>query len=165
MDMTNKLTMTKTSEQEADFTREFDAPRALVFKAFKERELMTHWWGPRSMTMSIQEHDFREGGKYRYTHISPDGNEYVFFGEFKEIAEPEKLTQTFAYEGMSGPPSIDSMTLEEKDDRTIMHGHTDFGSPENLQGMIDQGMEGGMAESYDRLEELLNKRQKTGSWV
>ncbi len=151
-----KLTVTTPSDREIVMTREFDAPRELVFEAHSKCEHLTNWWGPRKYTLAVCELDFRPSGKYRFVHRGPDGvEEHGFRGEFREIVPPERIVWTFEYEGMPGHVSVDTLTLEDLGGRTKLIAHSLFDSVEDRDGMLQSGMEEGAGESYDRLAELV----------
>ena len=154
------LTVTTPSEREIVMTRTFDAPRELVFEAMSKAEHMREWWGPRGFTMPVCEMDFRVGGAYRFVQRGPDGDEYAFRGEFREIAPPERISWTFEFEGMPGNVSVDTMELTEEDGRTTITSTSIFDSVEQRDGMLQSGMESGAAETYDRLAELLEKLEE-----
>jgi len=150
------LTLTVPSDREIVMTREFDAPRELVFKAHSNCEHMAKWWGPRKYTLTVCEMDFRAGGAYRLVHRGPDGEEHGFRGEFREIVAPERIVWTFEYEGMPGHVSVDTLTLEDIGaGKTKLTAHSLFDSIEDRDGMLQSGMETGAAETWDRLAELL----------
>jgi uncharacterized protein YndB with AHSA1/START domain len=151
----SKLTMTTPSEREIVLTRVFDAPRDLVFEAHSSCEHMSNWWGPRKYEFASCEIDFRPGGTWRIVHRGPDGEEYGFHGEFREIVRPERIVWTFEFEGAPGHVSVETLTLEEHDGKTTVTGKSVFDTVEARDGMIDSGMESGAAESYDRLDEYL----------
>jgi uncharacterized protein YndB with AHSA1/START domain len=138
-----------------DVTREFDAPRDLVFRAHTDPELIRQWLGPEKYEMTILEWDVRHGGRYRYTHRDADGNEYGFRGVFHGEPTPDRFVQTFEFEQVPGPVQLDALTLEERDGRTILRVHSVFQSLEHRDGMVQGGMADGMASGYDRLEKLL----------
>ena len=150
-----KLTVTPISDREAELTRVFDAPRRLVFEAHSKPEHVRHWWGPRDSTMVSCEMDFRPGGAWRFVLRTADGNEAAFRGEYREIVPPERIVQTFEFEGMPGAVSLETMTLEDLGDTTRMTAVSRFDSVEALEAMLQSGMEAGAAETYDRLEEHL----------
>ena len=154
------LTVTTPSEREIVMTRTFDAPRELVFEAMSKVEHMREWWGPRGFTMPVCEMDFRVGGAYRFVQRGPDGDEYAFRGEFREIAPPERISWTFEFEGMPGNVSVDTMELTEEDGKTTITSTSIFDSVEQRDGMLQSGMESGAAETYDRLAELLEKLEE-----
>jgi uncharacterized protein YndB with AHSA1/START domain len=151
-----KLTVTVTPEG-AEFERVFDAPRRLVWEALSKPEHYPRWWGLRSQTMVSCEMDFRPGGSWRFVTRGEDGVEHAFRGEIREVVPLERLVQTFEYEGAPGHVLLDSMTLTERDGRTVMHATSrlEAGSPEAVEAMLQSGMMEGAAETYDRLEELL----------
>jgi len=152
--------VTTPSEREIVMTRTFDAPRELVFEAMSKVEHMREWWGPRGFTMPVCEMDFRVGGAYRFVQRGPDGDEYAFRGEFREIAPPERISWTFEFEGMPGNVSVDTMELTEEDGKTTITSTSIFDSVEQRDGMLQSGMESGAAETYDRLAELLEKLEE-----
>jgi uncharacterized protein YndB with AHSA1/START domain len=141
-----------------DWEREFDAPVEAVFRAHKEPDLIKQWLGPRSYEMDIDSYDFRTGGRYRYLHRA-DGEEYAFNGVFHVVRENEFAIQTFEFEGFPDVVSIESMTFEALDDgRSRVRGHSTYPSMEARDGMVESGMESGMSEGYERLDEVLAER-------
>ena len=154
------LAVTTPSDREIVMTRTFDAPRELVWEALSKPEHMREWWGPRGFTMPVCEMDFRVGGAYRFVQRGPDGAEYGFRGEYREIVPPERIGWTFEFEGMPGSISVDTMTLTEEDGKTTITTMSLFDSVEQRDGMLQSGMETGAAETYDRLAELLEKMQE-----
>jgi len=139
-------------------SREFDAPRELVFRAFTDPELLVQWLGPRDLTTTIDRYDTRDGGTWRYVQKDADGNEYGFHGVFHGIPSPEAIVQTFEFEGVPGHVMLDTTTLEQRDGRTLMRTVSSFQSVEDRDGMIASGMEHGVRDSGDRLEELLARQ-------
>ena len=95
------------------------------------------------------------GGKWRFLHRGPDGDEHGFRGEFREIVPPEKIVWTFEYEGAPGQIAVETMTLKEKDGKTPLTAVSDGGSKEARDAMLESGMQEGAAETYDRLDEYL----------
>jgi uncharacterized protein YndB with AHSA1/START domain len=140
-----------------DFEREFDAPRDLIFRAHVDPELVVQWLGPRKYRMTIDTWEPRNGGAWRYTHRDDDGNEYGFHGVFHGDPSPDTMVQTFEFEGAPGHVSLDALTLEERDGRTVLRGHSTFQSLEARDAMIENGMGDGMTDGYLRLEELLER--------
>jgi uncharacterized protein YndB with AHSA1/START domain len=138
-------------------TREFAAPRELVFRAWTEPELMVQWLGPRRLTMKIDEFDLRDGGRWRYIHIEDDGTEYGFHGVFHGTPSVEGIVQTFEFEGAPGHVSMDTATFEDRGASTLMRYNTVFQSVEARDAMLQSGMESGMNEGFERLDELLAK--------
>jgi uncharacterized protein YndB with AHSA1/START domain len=140
----------------ADITREFEAPAAAVFRAHADPELFKIWIGPRSLTTEITHFDFRTGGGYRYEQKDPDGNVYAFRGVFHTVRENEVLIQTFEYEGYPDAVSLDIMRFEDlPGGRSRLVDRSVFPSIEVLEGMMAQGMESGMNEGYEKLDEML----------
>ena len=146
-------------------TVDFDASRLLVFRAFMEPDLLSQWLGPRRVTMTIDEYDPRDGGRYRYTHHDPEGNTYTFHGVFHGDPSLEGAVQTFEYEGAPGHVSMDTLTLEERDGRTYVRTNSVFQSVEDRDAMVQAGMETGVTEGMERLEVLLEtlKKQSEGT--
>lgn len=137
------------------FTREFDAPPAAVYRAHVDPELVVRWLGPRRHTMTIDTWDCRTGGSYRYLHAS-DGNQYGFHGSFHEVRPDSLIVQTFTFEGVPDGVALEKLTLEDLGDgRTRMVTTSLVDSFEARDAVIASGMESGMRESYERLEELL----------
>jgi uncharacterized protein YndB with AHSA1/START domain len=140
----------------ADISREFEAPVAAVFRAHADPELFRVWIGPRSLETRITPWDFRTGGGYAYEQTDAEGNRYGFRGVFHTVRENELLIQTFEYEGTPDEVSVDIMRFEElPGDRTRLVDHSVFPSVEVLEGMMSEGMEWGMNEGYQKLDELL----------
>lgn len=138
-----------------DWEREFDAPVEAVFRAHKEPDLIKQWLGPRAYEMDIDTYDFRTGGRYRYLHRA-SGEEYAFNGVFHVVRDNEFVIQTFEFEGFPDVVSIESLTFEALDDgRSRVRGHSTYPSLEARDGMVSSGMESGMSEGYDRLDEVL----------
>ena len=140
-------------------SREFDAPRDLVFRAYADPELLVRWLGPRDLTMTVDEYDVRDGGKWRYVSKDAQGNEYGFHGVFHGTPSPDGIVQTFEFEGTPGHVSLDTFTLEEQDGKTLMRSVSSFQSVEDRDGMVAAGMERGVYDSYERLTELLARLQ------
>jgi uncharacterized protein YndB with AHSA1/START domain len=151
----NKLTVTLPSEREVVLTREFDAPRELVFEAFSKPEHIRHWWGQKGSTVVVDTMDFRPGGAWRFVERAADGSEHGFRGQYRDIQPPERITWTFEWEGLPGHVSVETMAFEDLGGRTRLVGTTVFDSVEDRDGMVQSGMEQGAAESYDRLEAYL----------
>jgi uncharacterized protein YndB with AHSA1/START domain len=150
-----KMTVRIISDLEVELTREFNAPRRLVFEALSKPEHITRWWGKRDAPMVQCEMDFRPGGHYRFVIRKEKGQEYVFRGEYREIAPPERIVQTFEVEGLPGSISFETLTLTEHDGRTTLGTRSRMESIDARDAMLRSGMEAGAAETYDRLEELL----------
>ena len=138
--------------------REFDAPRELILRAFTEADLLAQWLGPRGYTMTVETFEPRAGGSWRYVHSDGDGNAYGFHGVFHNDPSPDGFVQTFEFEGAPGHVSLDTMTLEERDGRTVVRTNSLFQSVEARDAMVQSGMADGMSQGYDQLEELLEKQ-------
>jgi uncharacterized protein YndB with AHSA1/START domain len=154
---TLQLTVPPAS-QSVMFTREIDAPPEVVFAAMMDAELIPRWWGPSYLTTTVVTHEPVTGGSWRYDQIAPDGTSFGFRGVFHEVVEAVRVVQTFEFDGMPGHVSLDSLTFEDLGGRTRLHGHSSFQGVEDRDGMVASGMEGGMAEGYDRLEALILAR-------
>jgi uncharacterized protein YndB with AHSA1/START domain len=150
-----ELKVTTPSDREIAMTRVFDAPRELVFAAHSSCEHLRRWWGPRGYEIVACEVDFRPGGAWRIVHRGPNGEEYAFRGEYREIVRPERIVWTFEFEGMPGNVSVETMTLEEHDGKTTFTSTSVFDTAEQRDGMLESGMEAGAAETMDRLDEYL----------
>ena len=136
-------------------TREFEAPVDKVFRAHTDPELVKQWLGPRGYEMKIDHFDCRTGGSYRYIHLS-DGEEYGFHGTFHEVRPNERIVQTFTYEGMPDGVALEKMVLEDLGDgRTRLVGTSLVDSFEDRDAFLASGMESGVRDSYERLDELL----------
>ncbi|HEX8036533.1 MAG TPA: SRPBCC family protein [Ktedonobacterales bacterium] len=136
-------------------TREFAAPRELVYRAYTDPELLVQWLGPRRLTMAIDRFDVRDGGTYRYTHRDPAGNVYGFHGVFHGTPSPDGIVQTFEFEGAPGHVSLESVNFEERDGKTLVRQDAVFQSVEDRDAAVESGMETGINEGMERLEELL----------
>jgi uncharacterized protein YndB with AHSA1/START domain len=148
-------TLTMPSDRELVITRVFDASRRLVFEAFTKPEHVKHWYGPRSLTMTLCEIDLRPGGRWRYVLRDPDGNEHAFSGVYREIVPPERIVSTEVYEAMPGHDRLVTVTLAEQSGKTTLRSHVLYKSLEDRDGHLQSGMEPGMNETFDRLNELL----------
>lgn len=139
-------------------TREFDAPSEKVFRAHTDPELVAQWLGPRRHEMRIDHYDCRTGGSYRYVHIS-DGNEFAFHGSFHEVRPSELIVQTFAFEGFPDSVALERVSLEDlPNGRTRLTATSLVDSFEARDAFLASGMEGGVREGYERLDELLSGR-------
>lgn len=131
-----------------------NGPSELVFKAHTDPDLIPRWWGPRYLTTEIDKLEARPGGQWRFVQRDPDGNEYAFHGVYHDLASPGRIVQTFEYEGMPGHVVLEAMTLEEVDGRTKVTTHSVFQTLEARDGMIASGMEVGIREGMERMNEL-----------
>ncbi len=137
-------------------TREFDAPPERVYRAWAEPDLVKQWMGPRSVDMNIEEWDCRTGGSYRYA-AARDGEEVArFYGSFHEARPGERLVQTFSWEGMPDAVSLETMTFEPLEGgRCRIVSTSVVDSMEAQAAMMASGMEVGINEGYEKLDELL----------
>lgn len=147
--------VTLPSDTEILITREFDAPRDVVFKAMIDPDLIPRWWGPRGYTTTVDKMDVRPGGAWRFITREPDGKESGFRGEYREVVPNERIVQTFEWEPMAGHISVDTAIFTERNGRTLLTNRTRFSSKEERDGMIQSGMEKGLRETHDRFAELL----------
>ena len=135
--------------------REFDAPPEKVFRAHTDPELVVQWLGPRGLEMEIDHYDCRTGGSYRYLH-KRDGEEYGFNGCFHEVRPAELIVQTFTFEGFPDGVALEKLVLTDLGDgRTRLVATSLCDSFEDRDAMIASGMEVGIREGYERLDELL----------
>jgi uncharacterized protein YndB with AHSA1/START domain len=138
--------------------REFDAPPEKVFRAHTDPELVVQWLGPRRHEMKIDHWDCRSGGSWRYIHSS-DGNEFAFHGCFHEVRPNELIVQTFTYEGMPDGVSLEKLVLEDLGDgRTRLVATSLVDSFEDRDAFVASGMESGVIEGYERLDDVLAAR-------
>ncbi|HTA44316.1 MAG TPA: SRPBCC domain-containing protein [Bryobacteraceae bacterium] len=154
----NKLTISApTNDPVIVMTREFDAPRELVFAMYTRPEHVKRWWGPRYITLSTCEIDLRPGGAWRYVFSKSDGPGMTFKGVYDEIVPPEKLVYTLIYDmdQIRDHPALVTETFEALGNRTKMTQIVRHDSFASRDGHLNSGMESGAAETFDRLEELL----------
>jgi uncharacterized protein YndB with AHSA1/START domain len=135
--------------------RTFDAPRELVWQALTDPKMRAQWWGPRRYEANVRELDVRVGGKWRIDHLGEDGKTYEFWGEFREVRAPQRLVNTFCFEGY--PPAVETTTLAETDGGTTLTNVTRVDTMALRDGWVSTGMESGARESMDRLAELLSR--------
>ena len=136
-------------------TREFDAPREKVFRAHTDPELVAQWLGPRRHETRIDHYDCRTGGSYRYV-MANDGNEFGFHGCFHEVRPPELIVQTFTFEGYPDGVALERLVLEDLGGgRTRLTATSLVDSFEGRDAFLSSGMEDGVREGYERLDELL----------
>lgn len=164
----DKAQVTLPSDREVQVTRSFKAPRALVYRAHTEPELVRRWMlGPPGWSMPVCEMDVRVGGKYRWRwRNDEDGNEFGFFGEFREVQPPAKIVHTESYdpgtvggEMPTGSAALVTATFTEEDGVTTLTSLIDFGSKEARDGALSTGMTDGMEQSYRLLEKLIGSDQ------
>jgi uncharacterized protein YndB with AHSA1/START domain len=147
--------VTTPAEREIRIEREFDAPRDRVFAVYTDPELIPEWWGPRGTTTIVDKMDVRSGGDWRFIMRDSDGSESGFRGTYREVSPPDRIVQTFEWEGMPGYVSVETATFEDLGDRTRVTTTSVFHTVEERDGMLQSGMESGLSETYARLDELL----------
>ncbi|MEA2234541.1 MAG: hypothetical protein QOD83_4357 [Solirubrobacteraceae bacterium] len=147
--------ITTPTDREIRIERVFDAPRDRVFAAFTDPELIPQWWGPRDTTTVVDQMDVRTGGSWRFVMQDSDGSQNGFRGTYREVTPPERIVQTFEWEGMPGHVSVETATFEDLGDRTKLTTTSIFHTPEERDGMLSSGMERGLNETYARFDELL----------
>ncbi len=155
-DTTSRTVVSTPSDREIRAERVFDAPRERVFAAYIDPELIPEWWGPRGVTTTVEAMDVRPGGDWRFICRDPEG-ETGFRGTYREITPPERIEESFEWEGMPGHVLVESATFEDLGGRTKVTTTLLFHTTEERDGMLGAGMEGGMNESHARLAELLAK--------
>jgi uncharacterized protein YndB with AHSA1/START domain len=150
--------VTTPSDRVIHIEREFDAPRHEVFAAYTDPQLIPEWWGPRNTSTSVDQMDVKTGGSWRFIVRNADGSESGFHGSYREVTPPERIVQTFEWEGMPGHVCVETAVFEDLGDRTKVTTTSLFHTPEERDGMLQSGMESGMNETYARLDELLARR-------
>jgi uncharacterized protein YndB with AHSA1/START domain len=157
IDIDKALEVTTPSDREIVLRRSFDAPRALVFQAMTDPNAIPKWWGPRRFTTVVDRMDVRPGGEWRFINRDADGTEYAFHGQYREVVPPDRLVYTFEFEGLPGHVSIETITLQEREGKTISTNRVQFDSLEERDGMLQSGMASGASETMDRLAELIQQ--------
>jgi uncharacterized protein YndB with AHSA1/START domain len=152
-------TVTLPTDEQILITREFDAPKDLVYKAYTTPELVKRWWHAKRGEVTICEIDLRVGGKWRYVMVADGGLEVGFHGEYREIVPDEKLVSTEVYEGMpqgDGPEqgTLNTVTFTEADGRTTVTILVEAPSREIRDAIIASGMEDGLQDALDLLEQV-----------
>jgi uncharacterized protein YndB with AHSA1/START domain len=164
MTTTNKTVKTEIvaepDAQQIVITRAFDAPRELVYRAYTDPDLLVQWMGPKRLTMTIERNELRDGGRYRYIHRDENGVEAAFHGVFHgEPSLDGGVVRTFEFEGYPGHVSLETLTLEEGDGKTLSRAVSVFQSVEDRDGMIASGMESGVNEGMEKLDALFARMQ------
>jgi uncharacterized protein YndB with AHSA1/START domain len=150
-------TVTTPSDREIVTERVFDAPRERVYAAYTDPKLIPEWWGPRDLTTIVDKMDVRPGGDWRFVHRDSSGEQPGFRGTYREVVPPERIVQTFEWEGMPGHVIVETVTFEDLGGRTKVTGVSLFHTTEERDGMLASDMEKGLNESHDRLAALLAK--------
>jgi len=154
---TGALKLTLSGDREVVFTRQFDAPRQLVWDAMTKPELLKRWlFGPPGWSMEVCEMDMRVGGKYRWVWRGPDGVEMGMGGVHHEIVPPAKIVNTQLFDqDWTGGEAVGTLTLTEQNGKTLLTNTVRYATPEARDAVLKTPMEQGMAMGYDRLEQLL----------
>ena len=142
------------TDEQILITREFDAPKHLVYEAWTTPALVKRWWSAKRGKVTVAEIDLRVGGSWRYVAVTNDGMEVAFHGEYRELVPNERIVSTEVYEGMPEGEAVDTLTLTEVDGRTILTILVQHASKEDRDAHIDSGMEDGMQEALDQLEQV-----------
>jgi uncharacterized protein YndB with AHSA1/START domain len=139
-----------------DIVREFAAPPTLLLRAYTEPELVAQWLGPRRLSMQVEEYEARHGGRWRYLQREPDGTAYGFRGVFHgDPSVEDGLLQTFEFDGAPGHVSLDRLRFVPTPTGTRVETHSTFESVAARDAMVESGMARGIAEAFERLDELL----------
>jgi uncharacterized protein YndB with AHSA1/START domain len=159
MTVTSKSTaqVSLPTDEQIRITREFDAPRHLVYRAYTTPELVRRWWHANRGEVTVAEIDFREGGKWRYVAVTPDGFEVAFHGEYREIVPNERIVSTEVYEGAPGGDengTLNTATFTEADGRTTLTILVQAPSKQIRDAIIESGMEAGLQDALSLLEEV-----------
>jgi uncharacterized protein YndB with AHSA1/START domain len=151
-----KATVTTPGERDIRIERIFNAPRDRVWKAMTDPKLVAQWWG-RGNKLVIEKMEVERGGHWRFVEHTPQGV-HGFEGRFAEVTPPERVVQTFEWDGMPGHVALETMTLEDLGDgRTRLVTTSLFMTAQDRDGMLQSGMEGGLNQSYEVLDRLLAK--------
>jgi uncharacterized protein YndB with AHSA1/START domain len=149
--------LTLPTDEQILITREFDAPRHLVYRAYTTPELVRRWWHANRGEVTVAEIDFREGGKWRYVAVTPDGFEVAFHGEYREIVPTERIVSTEVYEGAPGGDengTLNTATFTEADGRTTLTILVQAPNKQIRDAIIESGMEAGLQDALSLLEEV-----------
>jgi uncharacterized protein YndB with AHSA1/START domain len=149
-----RATVTTPSDREIRIERIFNAPRARVWQAFTDQELVAQWWG-RGNKLVIERMEVKRGGHWRFVEHGPDGV-HGFEGRYREVTPQERIVQTFEWDGMPGHVAVETMVLQDLGDgRTKIITTSLFHTTEERDGMLQSGMEQGLNASYAALDKLL----------
>ena len=150
-------TVTLPTDRQILITREFEAPRHLVYKAWTTPELVKRWWHANRGQVTIAEIDLRVGGVWRYVSVTESGMEVAFHGEYREITPNERIVSTEVYEGIPDAEqhaALNTLTLTERDGRTLLTVLVEHPTKEGRDAHINSGMEPGMQDAFDLLEQV-----------
>lgn len=146
--------VTLPEDKQILITREFDAPKEFVYRAYTEPDLVRQWWHANRGEMTVCDIDLRVGGQWRYAMDVPGFGEVGFHGEYKEIVTNERLVSTEVFEGAPDSPALDTLTLAEQDGRTTMTILVEHKDKQSRDMHIESGMEDGLQDAFDRLEQV-----------
>ena len=146
--------VTTPAETQILITREFDASKDLVYKAWTTPDLIKRWWAGKRGEVTVADVDLRVGGSWRYVMIADGGFEVAFHGEYREIVPNERIVSTEVYEGMPEGEALNTLTFSEDDGRTTLTILVEHSIKEHRDAHIESGMEAGMQESMDALEQV-----------
>jgi uncharacterized protein YndB with AHSA1/START domain len=146
--------VTLPTDEQILITREFDAPRELVYKAYTTPELVRRWWHAKRGEMTVCEIDLRVGGEWRYVMVARGDMEVAFHGEYREIVPSERLVSTEVFEGFPDAESLNTLTLSETDGRTKLEILVQHETKEHRDAHVNSGMEDGLQDALDLLEEV-----------
>ena len=154
MTSSGKAVVTLPTDTQILITRDFDAPRHLVYRAWTTPELIKRWWAGDHGAVTSAEVDLRVGGTWRYVMTANEGFEVAFHGEYRDIVTDERIVSTEVFEGMPDAAALTTNTFTEKDGRTTLTILVEHSSQEDRDAHINSGMESGMQEAMDDLEEV-----------
>ena len=154
MTSSGRATVTLPDDEQILITREFDAPRHLVYRAWTTPELIKRWWSGERGETTVAEIDLRVGGVWRCVMVTDGGFEVAFHGEYREIVPNERIVATEVYEGMPEAVALNTVTFAEADGRTILAMLVEHASKEARDAHVNSGMETGMQEGMDLLEQV-----------
>jgi uncharacterized protein YndB with AHSA1/START domain len=146
--------VTLPTDEQILITREFEAPRELVYKAYTTPELVKRWWHAKRGEVTVCEIDLRVGGQWRYVMIADGGMEVAFHGEYREIVPNERLVSTEVFEGFPDAESVNTLTLTEVAGRTRLEILVQHENKEHRDAHINSGMEDGLQDALDLLEQV-----------
>ena len=154
-------TVALPTDEQILITREFDAPPHLVFEAWTTPELVKRWWNAKRGEVTVAEIDLSVGGRWRYVMVTDDGVEVAFHGEYREIVPNERIVSTEVFEGVPDAEAaavVNTITFEDVDGRTLLTNLVQAPSKEVRDAIIDSGMEAGLQDALDLLEEVAVSR-------
>jgi uncharacterized protein YndB with AHSA1/START domain len=146
--------VTLPTDEQILITREFDAPKELVWRAYTEPELVRRWWHANCGEMTVCDIDLRVGGRWRYAMVTPDGSEVAFHGEYREVVPSERIVSTEVYEAVPDAAAVDTVEFTELDGRTTLTLLVQHQAKEHRDMHIESGMESGLQVALDLLERI-----------